>query len=673
MIYNNTVTPENVISADASNVIVKANAAYADKNAATGKAIAITYTLTGSAAGNYLAPANDNSKTADITPLTLTVGSIVTASRTKDYDGSSKGQLSIGISCLTYSLLFNNDVNTEHTLVISTVSKYYTDSSCTSETSQPGTNLGINYTISLSGAAAGNYVFDNNTQSISGKTDGGTINAMPLTINTDFIQTEKTYDGTTRVYSNDATPVEINDYSVDSSKIGGLVNGETVEVKAAATYADGNAGENKTINLTYVLSGDHASHYTLTANDSINTGKINPIQLTYDTTPFTTNGGSKTYDGMTIVRYNGTFYDNYNKNSGGTELKNCVTGILDADKDYITVKATATFADKNAGENKPVTFGYSLEGSSAGNYLAPVTNSTSGLTAKISPKTLSYSNPSVEFYKKYQAGDTSAYINNAGFDQTQVVKSDGSNYDDVALASVIANYCSLADGVTPVPTDSQANHDIYLTGSLTGADAGNYRMENWHTAGRILPVNAVISANSFGGTWTSWTYSGFGALEVLNPPTADFRLIHYDGSYYGIGSDGKIYCAADAASLSWSVYTKADIYNGESLSDYQVFGIDYMGAPLAIASDGSIYSFDVGSGWTLAGFVTLYGVTPIDPSYYSYGTNEFLIYQDSNGNIYQANFDDSTPVSIASSPTPLTDFSNEFIYFNGSFVRIFAY
>jgi hypothetical protein len=215
-------------------------------------------------------------------------------------------------------LLFSSDVNTEHTLVISTASKYYTDSNCTSETSQPGTNLGLNYTISLSGAAAGNYVFDNNTQSISGKTGYGTINAMPLTINTDFIQTEKTYDGTPRVYSNDATPVEISDYSVDSSKITGLVNGESVDVKVTASYADMNAAENKTINLTYVLGGNDASHYTLTTNDSINTGKINPIQLLYTATPFADNAGSKVYDGTTIVRYNGDDYNQYNKNSAGT-------------------------------------------------------------------------------------------------------------------------------------------------------------------------------------------------------------------------------------------------------------------------------------------------------------------------------------------------------------------
>ncbi|WKY44320.1 YDG domain-containing protein [Eubacteriaceae bacterium ES2] len=499
-IYNNTIVPENVITADTSNVIVKANAAYADKNAATGKAIAITYSLSGSAAGNYLAPANDNSKTDDIRPLTLTFGSIDTASITKDYDGSSSGQLSIGINCPTNMPLFINDVNTEHTLVISTVSTYYTDSGCTAETSQPGTNLGLKYTITLGGASGGNYVFSNNSSVWSGTTDGGTINAMPLTINTDFIQTEKTYDGTTTVYSNDATPVEISDYTVDSSKIGGLVSGEAVDVKLTASYADENAGDAKTITLGYTLSGASAGHYTL-ANGSLDTGKINPIQLTYGTTPFTTNDGSKTYDGTTIVRYNGNFYDNYNKNSGGIELKYCVTGLLLADQDYVTVKATATVENKDAGEKKPVTFSYSIEGSRAGNYLAPVSNDSSGVTAKINRRILYYANLNVETIKKYD-NSSAAQVKTANLDlttshgvDTGVVYKAPATLDDVALNCTAAYYAG-GQETASVGTDIE----IRLNPILTGADAANYQMVSETTTGSILPGNGLITNNG-SSTW----------------------------------------------------------------------------------------------------------------------------------------------------------------------------
>ncbi|MDK2962508.1 MAG: hypothetical protein PWP20_1634, partial [Eubacteriaceae bacterium] len=94
-------------------------------------------------------------------------------------------------------------------------------------------------------------------------------------------------------------------------------------------------------------------------------------------------------------------YDQYNKNSEGTELKNCVTGLLEADKANISVLATATFADRNAGLDKPVTFTYTLTGTAAGNYLAPVPNESSGIRATITRRMLYYSNPNIETLKKY--------------------------------------------------------------------------------------------------------------------------------------------------------------------------------------------------------------------------------------------------------------------------------
>ncbi|MDK2935381.1 MAG: hypothetical protein PWP62_389 [Eubacteriaceae bacterium] len=688
-IYNLSVSPANVITADASNVSVKASASYPNKNAGTNKIITITYTLSGSAAGNYEKPA-DISKTADITPLPLALGSINSVSRTKDYDGSSSGQLSIGISCPANSLLFSSDVNTEHTLVISTASKYYTDSNCTSETSQPGTNLGLNYTISLSGAAAGNYVFDNNTQSISGKTGYGTINAMPLTINTDFIQTEKTYDGTPRVYSNDATPVEISDYSVDSSKITGLVNGESVDVKVTASYADMNAAENKTINLTYVLGGNDASHYTLTTNDSINTGKINPIQLLYTATPFADNAGSKVYDGTTIVRYNGDDYNQYNKNSAGTELKNCVTGLLDADKANISVLTTATFADKNAGNDKLVTFTYTLTGTAAGNYLAPVPNESSGIRATITRRMLYYSNPNIETLKKYD-GSSAALVKTISLDSTKshgvdtgVVNKTPSTLEDVALSCTAAYYTG-GQEATAVGT----NYEIRLNPTLTGTDAANYQMTSYTTIGSILAENALITARYANGSWSDWGQI-YGSYQTLSPPNNDsgFKLFMYNGTstFYGLSSDGRVYQATASPTTTeiggFSLYNGGS-YTGQNLPlsengmTYQVFGVDTTGQVLAVALNPNDYNnyylyYWNGSAWADGGQISL--SDPINPTYYEDGTYDYIIYQDTGGTIYKKNIStNDSAVSIGSSVSPPSAFSRQMIYYDGSNPVLFAY
>ena len=89
-IYETSVTPGNIATTDNGKVMVEATATYdAGKDVGTGKKITIHYTLSGDAAGNYLPLPDDKSKSADITPLTLTVGTL--SDKEKEYDGDSTG------------------------------------------------------------------------------------------------------------------------------------------------------------------------------------------------------------------------------------------------------------------------------------------------------------------------------------------------------------------------------------------------------------------------------------------------------------------------------------------------------------------------------------------------------------------------------------------------------
>ena len=74
---------------------------------------------------------------------------------------------------------------------------------------------------------------------------------------------DKTYDGTTK--------------ATVSATLSGVVSGDDVKVDAVGTFADKNSGSNKTINVTYTLSGDDAGNYELTANSGTTTAKITPI------------------------------------------------------------------------------------------------------------------------------------------------------------------------------------------------------------------------------------------------------------------------------------------------------------------------------------------------------------------------------------------------------------
>jgi len=131
-----------------------------------------------------------------------------------------------------------------------------------------GTNKTITFTaFSLGGAKAGNYTLEAQPTATT-----GSITAKPVSITGVTVQA-KNYDGTTAATINNAGTVN------------GLIAPDVLTAQAGtATFADANAGNNKTVNLTgFTLTGAAGvlSNYTLSAQpQAISNGIINQATLT---------------------------------------------------------------------------------------------------------------------------------------------------------------------------------------------------------------------------------------------------------------------------------------------------------------------------------------------------------------------------------------------------------
>lgn len=106
--------------------------------------------------------------------------------------------------------------------------------------------LTVSFKGNYSGTAAAKYTIGKAKVSVSGVT-----------------AENKTYDGTTTAKV--------------TAKLSGAVSGDDVNVTATGIFADKNSGSNKSINVTYKLSGEDAANYELTSTTGTTTAKISPV------------------------------------------------------------------------------------------------------------------------------------------------------------------------------------------------------------------------------------------------------------------------------------------------------------------------------------------------------------------------------------------------------------
>ncbi|MYM29220.1 filamentous hemagglutinin N-terminal domain-containing protein [Duganella sp. CY15W] len=280
-------------------------AAYADKNAGTGKNITVSgLSMSGTDAGNYKLTSATAMTTGSINTRTLTASA---TGASKVYDGQTDASV-------TWS---DNRISGDN-LVVAAGSAYYADR-----------NVGSNKTITiggvtLSGIDAMNYAL----QPVAATTTGA---ITPRLLTATASSNGKVYDGSSNAV-----------VSWQDDRIAG----DMLSYAGNAVYADKNVGVGKDIAISSIsLSGASAGNYVLASTAAHTSGNI-----TVRTLDVSVSGGSKVYDGLATASV--TLADN---RVAGDHLA--------------LASAGASYGDKNVGNGKTITVGgLSLSGADAGNY-----------------------------------------------------------------------------------------------------------------------------------------------------------------------------------------------------------------------------------------------------------------------------------------------------------------
>ena len=315
---------------------------------------------------------------------------------------------------------------------------------------------------------------------------GAIIKPRALTISAVAAQS-KTYDGT-----RDADAAQFH------ATLGNIVAGEEGSVTATATgaaYNDKNvAGANKVSYTGVALGGTGAGNYSLAATTAQGAGSITAKQLNLALT-----GGArfdKTYDGTANVTQSLTKDRNYT-------LTNFVSG---EGADIALAPVTGTYADKNAGTGKTVTFGgLTLTGAGAGNYSLSATTLTT--TGDIAKRALTLEGTAGTQFTKIYDGNatvTQNLVRGTNYRLAGVVEGEGT--------SVVALNESVAQGAytTANAQAAGAQQNVTFTNlALTGSGTGNYTLatsKTFENAGRITPKELNLALAS--GTRFDKTYDG---------------------------------------------------------------------------------------------------------------------------------------------------------------------
>ncbi|WP_168221534.1 beta strand repeat-containing protein [Aquisphaera giovannonii] len=312
------------VSIDQAATSAGATAAFADKDAGTGKTVTVTgVQLTGADAGNYTVSSATGS--ADISKATITLSGVAAS---KTYDGTTDVSFNLGGASLG-GVIGADDVS----LDASAATGSYADKDV-------GTGKAITANgFALAGADAGNY-----TLAVDPIT--GDIASKILSIE-GFTATDRTYDGTTGVTVGAAG---VNFHAGD------LVAGEDVAfdysslAAAAGSMADKNAGVGKAVTITGLsVTGADAGNYKVVASTTVNIAKAT---LTVTGIPNLT----KSYDENQYF---------VSINTSGAAL----SGIIGADT--VTLNTSGIFGvstSANVGTWNVYINGLALGGTDAGNY-----------------------------------------------------------------------------------------------------------------------------------------------------------------------------------------------------------------------------------------------------------------------------------------------------------------
>ncbi|MGL6162630.1 beta strand repeat-containing protein, partial [Microbulbifer sp.] len=421
--------------------VATASGAFADKNAGSDKTVSISgLTLGGGDAGNYTLDSDIATTTADIDKASIAAITGI-AAEDKTYDGTTDATLDASGAGFTGMVAGD-------TLTVATASGTFADKNA-------GSDKMVNITgLTLGGGDAGNYTLDSDTATTSADIDKAGIAAI-----TGIAAEDKTYDGTT-------------DATLDASGAGftGMVAGDTLTVATATgTFADKNAGSDKTVAISgLTLGGDDAGNYTLADDTATTSANIDQASLTLSTGDVT-----KTYDGTT--------------EADGTAT--VVAGDLFGDDSL--AGGSFAFTDKNAGTGKTVTVADVTlnDGNGGNNYsVTYADNTTSTIDKAALTVTANDANKTYDG-QAFTGGNGVSYAGFVAGEDESVLGGSLSFGGDAQNAVNAGSYNLTADGL------AADNYDISYTGGT-------------------LTVDQAIIANITGITAEDKTYDGTTAATL---------------------------------------------------------------------------------------------------------------------------------------------------------------
>jgi filamentous hemagglutinin family protein len=394
-------------------VALSQSGSFSDKNAAAGKTVSYTNSLSGADAGNYVLASAGGTTTADINRAALSISGITAGDKT--YNASDAA--TVNTAGASYNGLFAGDV------VSVAATGLFSDKNA-------GVNKTVNLSSSYGGADAGNYV-------ITGQaTTTASISQAVLTI-TGITAADKTYDAGTAATVNTA-----------GASYSGLFAGDVVNVAATGLFSDKNAAAGKTVNLSSSYSGADAGNYAISSQAGT-TATIHKADLTVQAT-----SSSKVYDGSTAatVAFRGNGFAG----------------------DVLTFNGRASFADSNAGLNKAVSVtGIAVGGADAGNYNL-VSGNTAATTTDITPKqlTVTANNDTQMSGAPYSGGNGVSYNGLVTGDTAATVLAGSLAYGGSAQGAYLAGDYD----ITPGGLLANGNYSLrFVQGRLTlsGGDAAS--------------------------------------------------------------------------------------------------------------------------------------------------------------------------------------------------------
>ena len=342
-----------------------ATGAFADKNAGTGKTVALASSYSGSDAGNYTF--TDQATTAaNISPKAASVSGL--SANNKEYDGTRSATVSASSAVLTG--VFENDT------VAVGATGLFSDKNA-------GTGKTVALTSTYDGAEKGNYTFTDQANA--------SANITPKAITLEGITAaDKVYDG-----GSAATGI------TTGATLTGMIAGDNLTVSASGLFADKNVESGKTVTLTNTLGGSDLSNYTITKQASA-TASITPKEISISGIT----AADKVYDGGTNAVVNVSTAS--------------ISGLIGGDDLSVLGTTSGAFANKNVESNKTVALDIKYDGTDKGNYTVNIDKTTT--TASISPKAITLEGITAED-KVYDGGTSAtAIITSAAF--TGMIKDD---------------------------------------------------------------------------------------------------------------------------------------------------------------------------------------------------------------------------------------------------------